>query len=54
VAAADSAAALVLVSAHAEPDLAELIDQRGRLGFVPKAKLPAGLIRRLTRGRRAT
>jgi DNA-binding NarL/FixJ family response regulator len=54
LAAAHSAAALVLMSTHAEPDLAELIDQTAAAGFVPKAELSASVIRRLTRGHWAT
>jgi CheY-like chemotaxis protein len=40
-------ATVILISTHAEDDVADLIDRSPAAGFVPKAKLSASAIRRI-------
>jgi DNA-binding NarL/FixJ family response regulator len=47
VAADASGSKVILISTHAEADLADLIDATPAVGFVPKAELSASAIRRL-------
>jgi DNA-binding NarL/FixJ family response regulator len=45
---ADTSAKVILISTHAEADLAELIDQAPAVGFLAKSELSASMIRQLT------
>ena len=44
-------AALILISTHAEEDVADLIAASPAVGFLPKAELSASAIRRILDGR---
>lgn len=44
--------AVILISTHAEEDLADLIAESPAVGFVPKSELSADAIRRVLDGRR--
>jgi DNA-binding NarL/FixJ family response regulator len=44
------AAAVILVSTHAEADFADLIAESPALGFLPKSALSADAIRRMVNG----
>jgi DNA-binding NarL/FixJ family response regulator len=44
---ADAGAHVILISTHAEDDLAELIEEAPAAGFIPKSALSASAIRRL-------
>ena len=50
----DNGAAVILVSTHAEEDLADLITASPAAGFVPKSKLSAEAIRRIVSAPRGT
>jgi len=45
-------ATVILISTRAEEDVADLVDQSPAAGFLPKAELSAGAIRRIASGRR--
>ncbi|HEY3086939.1 MAG TPA: response regulator [Jatrophihabitantaceae bacterium] len=47
-----STATVVLISTHAEADLAELIDETPAAGFMPKSQLSAAAVHRLVSERR--
>ena len=42
--------AVILISTHAEADVSDLISESGAAGFLPKAELEAGAIRRILDG----
>ena len=46
----NNAAALILISTHAQADLADLIADSPAAGFVPKSELSADAIRRIVSG----
>ena len=46
----NNAAALILISTHAQADFADLIADSPAAGFVPKAELSADAIRRIVSG----
>lgn len=45
-----SAPAVILISTHAEDDLADLVAESPAMGFLPKSELGAGAIRRILDG----
>jgi len=46
--------AVILISTHAEADVAALISESGVAGFLPKAELSAEAVRRIVEGRDGT
>jgi DNA-binding NarL/FixJ family response regulator len=50
----DGEPAVILISTHAEDDVAALISASGATGFLPKAELSADAVRRIVNGRGGT
>ena len=46
-----AAPAVILISTHAEVEVSALVSETGAAGFLPKAELSAGAIRRILDGR---